>query len=91
MHVAGSQNTTADILSRLEFSPKEKVELKLREDILTSPIEVNLHSTDVAFEENIFFLPAEEEESEHEIFAIGKHYNVVWTKMKKNCQSKQPK
>ena len=41
MHVAGSQNTAADVLSRLELTPKEKVQLKLRDDILTSPIEVN--------------------------------------------------
>ena len=69
MHVAGSQNTAADFLSRLELILKEKVQLKLRDDILTSPIEVNLHSSDVADEEQLFFLPDEEEESEQEIFA----------------------
>ena len=40
MHVAGSQNTAADFLARLELTPKENVQLKLRDDILTSPIEV---------------------------------------------------
>ena len=69
MHVAGSQNTAADFLSRLELTPKEKVQLKLRNDILTSPIEVNLQSSDVADEEQLFFLPDEEDESEQEIFA----------------------
>ena len=69
MHVAGSQNTAADVLSRLELTPKEKVQLKLRDDILTSPIEINLQSSDVADEEQLFFLPEEEEESEQEIFA----------------------
>ena len=69
MHVAGSQNTAADFLSRLELILKEKVQLKLRDDILTSPIEVNLHSSEVADEEQLFFLPDEEEESEQEIFA----------------------
>ena len=70
MHVAGSQNTAADVLSRLELTRKEKVQLKLRGDILTSPIEVNLQSSDVADEEQLFFLPdEEEEESEQEIFA----------------------
>ena len=69
MHVAGSQNTAADFLSRLELTPKEKVQLKLRDDILTSPIEVNLQSSDVADEEQLFFLPDEEDESEQEIFA----------------------
>ena len=69
MHVAGSQNTAADFLSRLELTPKERIQLKLRDDIITAPIEVNLQSTDVADEEQLFFLPDEEEESEQEFFA----------------------
>ena len=69
MHVAGSQNTGADFLSRLELTPKEKVQPKLRDDIITATIEVNLQSTDVADEEQLFFLPDEEEESEQEFFA----------------------
>ena len=69
MHVAGSQNTTADFISRLGLTPKEKVQLKLRDDILTSPIEVNVQSSDVADEEQLFFLPDEEEESEQELVA----------------------
>ena len=69
MHVAGSQNTAADFLSRLELTPKEKVQLKLQDDILTSPIEVNLQSSDVADEEQLFFLPDEEDESKQEISA----------------------
>ena len=69
MHVAGSQNTAADFLSRLELTPKEKVQLKLRDDMITAPIEVNLQSTDFADEEQLFFLPDEEEESEQETFA----------------------
>ena len=68
MHVAGSQNTAADFLSRLELTPKEKVQLKLRDDIITALIEVNIQSTDVADEEQLFFLPDEEEESEQETF-----------------------
>ena len=43
--------------------------MKLRDDILTSPIDVNLQSTNVADEEQLFFLPDEEEESEQQIFA----------------------
>ena len=68
IHVAGSQNTAADFLSRLELTPNEKVQLKLRDDIITAPIEINL-ITDVADEEHLFFLPDEEEESEQEISA----------------------
>ena len=62
-------NTTADFLLRLELTPKEIVQLNLREDILTYPIEVNLQSTDVTDEEKLFFLPDEDEQSEPEIFA----------------------
>ena len=69
MHVAGFQNTAADFLSGHELIPKEKVQLKLKDDILTSPIEVNLQSSDVADEEQLFFLPDEVEESEQEVFA----------------------
>ena len=69
MHVAGSQNTAADFLYLLEQSPKERIQLKLRDDIITAPIEVNLQSKDVADEEQLFFLPDEEEESEQEVFA----------------------
>ena len=69
MNVACSQNTAADFLSRLEITSKEKVQLKLRDDILTSPIEVNLQSSGVADEEQLFFLPDEDEESEQETIA----------------------
>ena len=68
MHVAGTQNTAADFLSRIELTPKERVELKIREDITIRPIQVNLQSTDVADEEQIFFLPDETIETEEEIF-----------------------
>ena len=67
MHVAGTQNTAADFLSRIELTPKERVELKTREDITIRPIQVNLQSTDVADEEQIFFLPDETIETEEEI------------------------
>ena len=67
MHVAGAQNTAADFLSRIEFNPKERVELKIREDIKIRPIQVNLQSTDVADEEQLFFFPDETIETEEEI------------------------
>ena len=70
MHVAGSRNTAADFLSRPELTPKDKIQLELRDDILKSPVEINLKSTDVADEEQLFVLPEEEEEEpEKEIFA----------------------
>ena len=67
-HVACSQTTATDFLSRLELTPEENVQLKLQDETLTSSIEVNLQSTDVADEEQLFFPPDEEEESEQDVF-----------------------
>ena len=69
MNVAGSQNTAADFLSILKLMPKEKVQLKIRDKVLTSPKEVNHQSSDVVDDKQFFFLPDEEEESEQDIFA----------------------
>ena len=66
-HVAGTQNTAADFLSRIDLNPKERVELKLRNDITIRPIQVNLQSTDLADAEQLFFLPDETIETEEEI------------------------
>ena len=57
MHVAGTQNTEADVLSKIDLNPKERVELKIRNDITIRLIQVKLQSTDVADEEQFFFLP----------------------------------
>ena len=54
-HIAGSVNTAADFLSRLELKVTEKIRLKIREDIQTTPIEVTTSSSDVAEEEQVFF------------------------------------
>ena len=54
-HIAGSVNTAADFFSRLELKVKEKIHLKIREDVPTTPIEVTTSSSDVADEEQVFF------------------------------------
>ena len=59
-HIAGSVNTAADFLSRLEPKITEKICLKIREDIQTTPIEVTTSSSDVADEEHIFFTHADD-------------------------------
>ena len=41
-HIPGKNNTAADYLSRLEICPKEKLILRIREDISTTPIELNI-------------------------------------------------
>ena len=54
-HIAGSVNTAADILSRLELKVSESIHLKIKEDVQATPIEVTTSSSDVAYEEQFFF------------------------------------
>ena len=65
-HIAGSVNTAADFLSRLELKVTEKIRLKIREDIQTTPIEVTTTSSDVADEEHIFFTHADDAKESEE-------------------------
>ena len=66
-HIAGSTNTAADFLSRLELKVTEKIRLKIREDIHTTPNEVTTSSSDVADEEQNFFTQADDgKESEEQ-------------------------
>ena len=37
-HIAGSVNTAADFLSRLELKVTERIRLKIREDVQTTPL-----------------------------------------------------
>ena len=68
-HIAGSVNTAADFFSRLELKVTEKIRLKIREDIYTTPIEVTTSSSDVSDEEQIFFTHADDgKESEEQFF-----------------------
>ena len=59
-HVAGSMNTAADFLSRTEVNPVEKLELTIRNDIHTKAIEVNIQSSGILEEEQIYILPDDE-------------------------------
>ena len=59
-HIAGSVNTAADFLSRLELKVTEKIRLKIREDIHTIPVEVTTSSSDDADEEHFFFTHADD-------------------------------
>ena len=62
-HIPGKMNTAADFLSRLEMDPNEKIILKIREDIPTKPIEVNIESTGIAQEEQVFSDPTDQQET----------------------------
>ena len=65
-HIAGSVNTAADFLSRLELKVTEKIRLKIREDNQTTPIEVTTSSSDVADEEHFFFTQADKNDESGE-------------------------
>ena len=65
-HLAGSVNTAADYLSRLDLKVTEKIRLKIREDIQTTPIEVTTSSSDVADEEQFFFTQADNNDETEE-------------------------
>ena len=58
-HIAGPDHTAADFLSRLDLKITEKIRLKIREDIQTTPIELTTSSSDVADEEQFFFTQAD--------------------------------
>ena len=65
-HIAGSINTAADFLSRLELKVTEIIRLKIREDIQTIPIEVTTSSSDVADEEQNFLTQADNNKESEE-------------------------
>ena len=55
-HIAGSVNTTADFFSPLQLKVTERIRLKIREVVQTIPIEVTASSSDVADEEQFYFV-----------------------------------
>ena len=65
-HIAGSVNTAADFLSRLELKVTERIRLKVREDVQTTPIEVTTPSSDVADEEHFFFTQTDNQDETKE-------------------------
>ena len=60
-HFPGAQNTAADYLSRLEADPKDNLVMKIREDVQTLPIEINVQSAGVSQEEQIFYTNDDDE------------------------------
>ena len=67
-HIAGSINTAADFLSRLELKVTETIHLKIREDVQTTPIEMSTSSSDVADEEQFFFTQTDGQNETEEQF-----------------------
>ena len=65
-HIAGSVNTAADFLSRLELKVTERIRLKIGEVVQTTPIEVTTSSSDVADEEQFFFMHTDDQDETEE-------------------------
>ena len=69
--IACSLNTAADLFSRLEFKVTDKVRLKIRADLQTTPIEVTTPSSDVTDEGQFTFTQSKNEnESEEQTLKI---------------------
>ena len=67
-HIAGPVNTAADFLSRLELKATEKILLKIRKDVQTTPIEITTSSSNVADEAQFFFMQTDDhDETEEQI------------------------
>ena len=66
-HIQGKINTAADYLSRIEKDPTGKLVLKIRADVETQPIEVNVQSAGMSEEEQVF-LTEEDNETEEQIW-----------------------
>ena len=60
-HIPGAQNTAGDFLSRLKAVPKDKLVMKLREDVQTVPNEINVQAAGVSQEEQIFYMNDDDE------------------------------
>ena len=54
-YISCKNNTAADYLSRLEDCPKEKLILKIRGNVSTTPIDLPVQSAGVSEEEQIFY------------------------------------
>ena len=63
-HIPGAQNTAADYSSRLETDAKDKLFVKIREDVQTLPIEINVQSAGVSQEEQTFYTNDDDETEE---------------------------
>ena len=65
-HIAGSVNTAAEFLSRLELKVTEKIHLKIRQDVQITPFEMSTSSSDVADEKQFFFTQTDSQEETDE-------------------------
>ena len=59
-HVAGTMKNAADFLSRTEADPTKKLEMTISKNIHTKAIEVNIQSSGIVEEEQIYVLSDDE-------------------------------
>ena len=71
-HITGSVSTAADCLSRLELKVTEKIHLKIREDVQTTPIQVSTSSSDVVDEEKFLLTQADSQDETEEQILLQK-------------------
>ena len=74
-HIAGSSNTAADFLSRLELKVMEKIRLEITEDDQKTPFGVTTSASDSADEER-FFLTQTDNESESKEQTLQRRNNL---------------
>ena len=58
-HIAGSVKSAADFLSGIKLKVAEKIHLKIRGNVQTTPTEMTTSSSDVPDEEQFFFMKAD--------------------------------
>ena len=69
---SGSVNTVIGFLSRLELKANQKIHLKIREDVPTTPIEITTSFSDIADEEQVFFTRTDDQDETEEQTLKGK-------------------
>ena len=76
-HISGKMSTATDSLSRLELDHIEEKILKIRKDIPTKPMEVNVESTGIAQGEPVFFDTADRQQTTKELWVREEARNVI--------------
>ena len=76
-HNIGKIKTVAGFLLRLEIDPHEKLILKVREDVPTQPIEVNVQSTGITQKYHVVFHTEDAELQSEEQLWQRKQKNVM--------------
>ena len=86
-HIPWKMNDAADFLSRLEMDPYEKIIIKIKDDITTKPIEMDIESTGIAQEEPVFFDSTDQQETTEKDFGnVKKKHEVPYATIHQSSQ-----